>query len=64
MIKILQVYPVMNNAGTEMVIMNLFQNIDASKVHFDFLVQDNGERDNEIIQDGSTIYKIPFKNKR
>ena len=36
MIKILQVYPVMNNAGTEMVIMNLFQNIDASKVHFDF----------------------------
>lgn len=54
MIKILQVYPVMNNAGTEMVIMNLFQNIDASKVHFDFLVQDNGERDNEIIQDGST----------
>jgi len=64
MIKILQVYPVMNNAGTEMVIMNLFQNIDASKVHFDFLVQDNGERDNEIIQAGSTIYKIPFKNKK
>lgn len=64
MIKILQVYPVMNNAGTEMVIMNLFQNVDSNRVHFDFLVQDDGERDNEIIQAGSTIYKIPFNNKK
>ena len=45
MIRVLQVYPQLNNAGTEMVIMNLYRNIDRKIIQFDFLVQKKGELD-------------------
>ena len=61
--KILQVYPQMNNAGTEMVIMNLFRNIDRSKVSFDFLVQKPGSIDDIIKSLGGNIYYIPNRSK-
>lgn len=64
MIKVLQVYPQMNNAGTEKVIMTLYKNIDRTKVTFDFLVQKDGLLDNEILTLGGKIYKIAFVNKR
>ena len=47
MIRVLQVYPQLNNAGTEMVIMNLYRNIDRKIIQFDFLVQKKGELDEE-----------------
>lgn len=60
--RILQVYPVMNNAGTEMVIMNLYRNIDRNKIQFDFLVQEKGALDDEIILMGGRIHYIQNKS--
>ena len=37
-IRILQVVPNMNSGGIENFIMNVYRNIDRSKVQFDFLV--------------------------
>ena len=48
MIRVLQVYPQLNNAGTEMVIMNLYRNIDRKIIQFDFLVQKKGELDENV----------------
>ena len=61
--KILQVYPQMNNAGTEMVIMNLFRNVDRNKISFDFLAQKPGLIDDEIRSMGGNIYYIPNTGK-
>lgn len=59
MIKVLQVFPKMNNAGTENVIMNLYNNIDKSKVITEFLVQQQGELDEYIKASGAKIHYIP-----
>lgn len=59
MIRVLHIYPQLNNAGTEMVIMNLYKNINRKQVQFDFLVQKKGELD-EIVRDmGARIFYIP-----
>ncbi|MFQ7292680.1 MAG: glycosyltransferase [Monoglobales bacterium] len=57
--RILQVYPQLNNAGTEMVIMNWYRNIDRHKLQFDFLVQKNGELDSIVNKMGARIFCIP-----
>ncbi len=62
MIRVLQVYPQLNNAGTEMVIMNLYRNIDKEKIQFDFLVQKEGELDEIIKKMGARIYYIDSEN--
>lgn len=62
MIRILHVYPQLNNAGTEMVIRNLFNNIDTKKIMFDFLVQKKGELDDLFIEKGSKIFYIENEN--
>lgn len=62
MIRILQIYPQMNNAGTEMVIMNLYKNIDRNQIQFDFCVQKPGELDDEIRSMGGKIYYINSNN--
>jgi hypothetical protein len=54
----------MNNAGTEMVIMNLYRNINKNKVQFDFLVQKSGELDNDIQNMGGRVFYLPVENKR
>ena len=64
MIRVLQVYPQLNNAGTEMVIMNLYKNIDKNRVQFDFLVEEPGELDHIIRDMGGKIYYIKKANKR
>lgn len=61
--RVLQVYPQLNNAGTEMVIMNLYRNIDRNKVQFDFLVQEMGELDPIVKKMGAQIYQIPCDKK-
>lgn len=58
MIRVLQVYPQINNAGTERVIFNLYENIDTSLVQFDFLVERPGELDEKIKSMGGAIYYI------
>ena len=64
MIKVLQVYPQMNNAGTERVIMSLFENIDKKQIKMDFLVNNEGELDEKIKKLGGNIYKINYRNNK
>ena len=64
MIRVLQVYPQMNNAGTERVIFNLYENIDTSKVQFDFLVERSGEMDEKIRNLGGKIHYLYAEGKR
>ena len=63
MIRVLQVYPQMNNAGTERVIMNLHANIDRSYVQFDYLTEQEGEMDDTLRIMGSKIHQIKSKNR-
>ena len=64
MVRVLQVYPQMNNAGTEKVIMNLYENIDTSKVQFDFLVEKEGKLDEAIRKKGGKIFYLFSESKR
>lgn len=60
-IRILQVIGVMNRGGAETMIMNLYRNIDRTKVQFDFVVHTNevGSFDEEIKTLGGRIYHCP-----
>ena len=60
-IRVLQVFGVMNYGGAENFIMNVFRNVDRSKILFDFVVHSNeeGKFDQEIKELGGTIYKCP-----
>lgn len=64
MVRVLQVYPQMNNAGTERVIFNLYENIDTEKVQFDFLVERPGELDEKIRRMGGKIYYLQADKKQ
>lgn len=64
MVRVLQVYPQMNNAGTEKVILNLYENIDRSLVQFDFLVERPGELDDKITKMGGRIHYLYAQSKR
>lgn len=64
MIRILHVVHGMDCGGTENIIMNLYRNINRTKVQFDFLVH-TGKRcffDDEIEQLGGHIYHVPYYN--
>lgn len=60
-IRILHLFGSMNCGGAETMLMNIYRNIDMSKIHFDFLVhsKEKGYYDDEIIARGGTIYYIP-----
>lgn len=60
-IRVLQVVGKMHYGGMETLIMNIYRNIDRSKVQFDFLVHysEAGEYDEEIRQLGGKIYHMP-----
>lgn len=67
MIRVLQVVGKMHYGGMETLIMNLYRNIDRSRVQFDFLVhyEEPGEYDEEIRRLGGRIYVMPrttFRN--
>lgn len=60
-IRILHVIGIMNRGGAETMIMNLYRNIDRTKVQFDF-VENEGEEaafDREILSLGGRIYRCP-----
>lgn len=60
MIRVLHIYPQMKSAGTEMVIMNLYRNIDREQIQFDFCVQKKGETDETILAMGGKVHYIPY----
>lgn len=63
-IRILHVIGVMNRGGAETMIMNIYRNIDRSKVQFDFVVHTNeiGSFDDEIKKLGGKIFHCPKLN--
>lgn len=60
-IRVLQVFGHMNRGGAESMIMNLYRNIDRSKVQFDFIVHtdDKCAFEDEINRLGGKIYRVP-----
>lgn len=58
MIRILHVVFVMGQGGIENFLMNIYRNIDKSKIQFDFLAHGKGVFDEEIKQLGGKIYYI------
>lgn len=59
--RVLHVVGRMDRGGAETMIMNLYRNIERSKVQFDFAVhtEEVGEFDEEIISLGGRIYRFP-----
>jgi len=60
-IRVLQIVSYMDRGGTETLLMNLYRNIDRTKIQFDFLVHNLEEQcfDKEIEELGGRIYRIP-----
>ena len=60
MIRVLHIIGTMNLGGAETLLMELYRNIDRSKVQFDFLIYNYsgkaGAYDAEILQLGGKIY--------
>ncbi|MDG5472604.1 glycosyltransferase family 1 protein [Jeotgalibacillus sp. ET6] len=50
----------MNRGGAETFIMNLYRNVDRSKIQFDFLTCYEGVFDEEIRSMGGIVYRIPY----
>lgn len=61
MIRVLQIIGLMNRGGAETMIMNLYRNIDKTKIQFDFVVHTTEKCafDDEIIKNGGKIYRVP-----
>lgn len=66
MIRILQVIGSLGYAGVEAVVMNYYRHIDHNKVQFDFVTCSSGpERyDDEIIQLGGRIFRLPSRSRK
>lgn len=60
-IRILHVIGIMNRGGAETMIMNLYRNIDRSKIQFDFVENegDAADFDEEILSLGGNIFHCP-----
>ncbi|MFJ5621687.1 glycosyltransferase family 1 protein [Peribacillus loiseleuriae] len=63
--RVLHTVGIMNRGGLENLIMSIYRNIDRSHLQFDFLVhkEDQGAFDNEIINLGGKIHRIPYVTK-
>jgi glycosyltransferase involved in cell wall biosynthesis len=59
-LRVLHVVVNMNRGGAETLLMNLYRNIDRSKIQFDFLTCKEGVFDEEILQLGGNVYRIPY----
>ncbi len=60
-IRVLCLFTLLDRGGAETMCMNLYRNIDRSKVQFDFLVYypQRGEYEDEIETMGGHVYRIP-----
>jgi glycosyltransferase involved in cell wall biosynthesis len=63
-LRVLHVIGSMNRGGAEVMIMNLYRNIDREKIQFDFVENsyDEAEFDEEIRALGGKIYRCPHYN--
>lgn len=59
-LRVLHVVVNMNRGGAETLLMNLYRNIDRSKVQFDFLTCKEGVFDEEIRELGGEIHRIQY----
>ncbi|MFJ8412541.1 glycosyltransferase family 1 protein [Bacillus paramycoides] len=59
-LRILHVVVNMNRGGAETLIMNLYRNLNRSKVQFDFLTCKEGVFDEEIVELGGKVHRIPY----
>lgn len=59
-VRVLHVVVNMNRGGAETLIMNLYRNIDKSKVQFDFLTSKSGVFDEEIKEMGGRVFRVPY----
>lgn len=59
-LRVLHVVVNMNRGGAETLIMSLYRNIDRTKVQFDFLTCKEGVFDEEIVELGGKVYRIPY----
>jgi glycosyltransferase involved in cell wall biosynthesis len=50
----------MNRGGAETLLMNLYRNIDRTKIQFDFLTCKEGVFDGEILDLGGKVYRISY----
>ena len=60
-IRVLHVIRLMNHGGVESMLMNLYRNIDRSKMQFDFIIDHTVDMDfeEEIKRLGGKIYIMP-----
>lgn len=60
-VRILQIFTVLNRGGAETNLMNYYRGIDKTKFQFDFLVhrQEKGAFEDEITQLGGKIFRLP-----
>lgn len=65
-IRVLNFVPIMQPAGIENFIMNLYRNIDRTKIQFDFVVHSKkiGMYDEEIESLGGKIYRLDYKDNK
>jgi glycosyltransferase involved in cell wall biosynthesis len=59
-LRVLHVVVNMNRGGAETLIMNLYRNMNRSKIQFDFLTCKEGVFDEEIREMGGIIHRIPY----
>lgn len=59
-IRVLHAVVNMNRGGAETLLMNLYRNIDRTKIQFDFLTCKEGAFDEEIQNLGGIIHRIPY----
>ncbi|MBD8071104.1 glycosyltransferase family 1 protein [Bacillus sp. PS06] len=59
-VRVLHVVVNMNRGGAETLIMNLYRNIDRTRVQFDFLTCKEGVFDSEIKELGGMVHRIPY----
>ncbi|MDP0507232.1 MAG: glycosyltransferase family 1 protein [Fusobacterium sp. JB019] len=59
-IRILQVLATLNIGGAETLVMNIYRNIDRSKIQFDFMIHTNEKCDyeDEVLALGGRIYRV------
>jgi glycosyltransferase involved in cell wall biosynthesis len=60
-VRVLQVFSTLDRGGSETMVMNLYRNIDRTKVQFDFIVHTDKKcaYDSEIMTLGGKIYRLP-----
>ena len=58
-IRIIHVFKSLKQGGIQNFIMNVYRNIDKTKFQFDFLISEDGDFNDEILNLGGRIYSIP-----